>query len=319
MHPFRYSRAATLPEVFAGEHTLLAGGTDIYNLVKEGIETPDVVLDITGLELGGISVSNDVLRIGALARLADVARNPDVRNHLPALAQAIEASASPQLRHMATIAGNLLQQTRCPYFRAETFLPCNRRSMHSGCSARNGEDRTHAIFGWNENCVATHPSDPAVALTALDAVITIASVLGERQVPLDQFLLLPGENAVAVSVLRRGELITAIDIPMRRSARSAYVKVRERASYEFALVSAAAVVGEERPGDQTVSIALGGVAARPWRLPIDSKHQRFALSEEKAVRTLIEPLFAEARPGHLNGFKIELALRAATRAVLSCG
>ena len=214
---------------------LLAGGTELVNWLKEGIARPTQVLDINGLAgLGSIETDANELRIGALVRMADLAAHPDVRRDYPAIPEALLRSASQQLRNMASMGGNLLQRTRCPYFRAEVELPCNKRRPGSGCAALDGEDRSMAIFGWSEHCLATHPSDVAVALAALDATVTLHGPDGVRTVPMASFYRLPGEEPERDTVVERDELITGITVPTSDLARrSWYLKVRERTSYEF--------------------------------------------------------------------------------------
>lgn len=253
--------------------------------------------------------------------MSEVAVHPVVVESYPVLAQALLKSASAQIRNVASMGGNLMQRTRCPYFRAETELPCNKRRARSGCSAIGGEDRSAAIFGWSENCVATHPSDAAVALVALDAVVQLSGMAGTRSLGLADFHCLPGATPERDTELRPGEVITSIVVPSSGIARrSCYVKVRERTSYEFALVSAAACV--ELDGDviRRARVALGGVAARPWLLrAAEERLVGVALDDAVAVRTALDADFAEARALRHNGFKIEFARRAAVRVLQSAG
>ena len=321
MLDFAFSRASDLPEAIAAasdpETALIAGGTELVNWLKDGIVAPARVVDINGLaELAPIHVGDTSVRIGALARMTEVAEHEFIASELPAIREALLASASPQLRNMASMGGNLSQRTRCPYFRAETDLPCNKRRPGSGCAALDGECRGMAIFGGSERCIATHPSDVAVALAALDATVHLQSADGERRLPLVDFYRLPGDNPERDTVLRRGEVITAIEVPISPLARcSRYLKLRERASYEFALVSVAVALecGEDRIRE--VRIALGGVAPKPWRLARAEATLRGAPLEASAVRTALDADFAEARPRRHNGFKIELAKRAVIRAL----
>jgi xanthine dehydrogenase YagS FAD-binding subunit len=328
MHAFAFTRAADVNAAIAAaadpDAALIAGGTELVNWLKEGIVAPARLVDINGLaELAAIEVSDASVRIGALARMSDVAEHDFLRREMPAIAEALTASASPQLRNMASMGGNLRQRTRCPYFRAETDLPCNKRRPGTGCSALEGEDRSMAIFGWSEHCLATHPSDVAVALAALDATVHLRAADGSRAVPVADFHRLPGDNPERDTVLRRGEIITAIEVPISPLARrSHYLKVRERASYEFALVSVA--VGLELDANQAdhirkVRIALGGVAPKPWRLVRAEATLRGAPLEGSALRTALEADFAEAKPRRHNGFKIELAKRAVIRALQVAG
>jgi xanthine dehydrogenase YagS FAD-binding subunit len=325
MHPFTFERArdpkSAIEKVSDDPRAaFIAGGTELINWLKEGIARPDLLVDVNAIPLSTIEIAENVLHIGALARMSDVAAHRDVRLRFPAIAEALEASASMQLRNMASMGGNLLQRTRCPYFRAETELPCNKRAPGSGCSARTGSSRVAAIFGWSEACVATHPSDVAVALTALDATVRLRGAKRERAVPLVDFYRLPDGDAVRETVIEHGELIVGIDVPVTPLAlRSRYVKIRERASYEFALVSVAAAV--ELDGDRVgaVRIALGGVAPKPWRLLNAEKALAGTTFSAVDLRNAIEPAFADARPLPGNAFKVELAKRAVVRALLLAG
>jgi xanthine dehydrogenase YagS FAD-binding subunit len=297
---------------------LVAGGTELANWLKEGIVRPARLLDINSLTgLDTIEAGPDGLRIGALVRMADLAAHPEVRSDYPAIPEALSRSASQQLRNMASMGGNLLQRTRCPYFRADTDLRCNKRRPGSGCASLVGADRSQAIFGWSDSCIATHPSDVAVALAALDAEITLHGPDGVRTVPVASFYRLPGEKPECDTVIGRAELITAIAVPRCPVARhSWYLKVRERASYEFALVSVAAAVDvDNRSGTiREARVALGGVAHGPWRLP--SAEQALvgnAIGDARALREALEDDFAQARPRRENGFKVELAKRAVVR------
>jgi len=326
MQPFTYARARTLAEAVAAlrqpQALAVAGGTELLNWMKEGIAAPHHVVDINGLAgLDRIEVDGRGLRIGALARMSAVAGHTAVRSAYPAIAQALLASASPQIRNMATMGGNLMQRTRCPYFRAEVDLPCNKRRPGSGCAALAGDDRAAAVFGGSAQCIATHPSDVAVALAALDATVHIDGPGGTRSVPMVDFHRLPGDSPARDTGLDQGEIITAITVPASALARrSLYLKLRERASYEFALVSAAVGVDLEGERIRAAHIALGGVAPRPWRLQASEDALRGALlSDETALRQALDKDFAQARPGHHNGFKIELAKRAVVRALRMAG
>ena len=296
---------------------LLAGGTELVNWLKDGIVRPARVLDINGLRgLSSIEVDATGLRIGALVRMADLAAHPKVQRDYPAIPEALLRSASQQLRNMASMGGNLLQRTRCPYFRAEVELPCNKRVPGSGCSALDGEDRSMAIFGWSEHCIATHPSDVAVALAALDAEVALQGPDGVRRVPVTSFYRLPGAEPERDTVKERTELITGITVPASAVARrSWYLKVRERTSYEFALVSVAA--GAELDGSGAIRdarIALGGVAHGPWRLPAAEQSLiGVRIDDSEGLMAAIEGSFSGARPRRDNGFKVELAKRAVVR------
>lgn len=302
---------------------LIAGGTEVVNWLKDGIARPTRLLDVTGLPgLDTIEAGGDALTIGSLITMADVAAHPAVRLDYPAIAEALARSASQQLRNMATIGGNLLQRTRCPYFRAETDLPCNKRRPGSGCAALDGGDRGMAIFGWSEECVATHPSDLAVALAALDADVTLRGPAGERSVPITSFYDLFHRTPGRDSVLEPGELITGVRVPRSELARQSwYLKVRERASYEFALVSVAAAVTTGPEGIIAESrLALGGVAHGPWRLrDAEAALPGVQIDDADGIRAAIDGAFSEARPRRDNGFKVELAKRAVVRALRTAG
>ena len=325
METFAFARPNDLAGVLAAiarpGAVAIAGGTELLNWMKEGIVVPERVVDINGLPgLDGIEAGPTGLRIGALARMSDVARHEAVRRDYPAISEALVKSASPQLRNMASIGGNLLQRTRCPYFRAEVDLPCNKRRPGSGCAALEGEDRSLAIFGWSNSCIATHPSDVAVAFAALDASVEVVGPGGSRTIPLTEFHRLPGDAPEHETILESGELIVAIVVPVSPLARrSHYLKVRERASYEFALVSVAVAVDLEGDRIAAAQIAVGGVAAKPWRLAGAEEKLRGLALEAGALRAAIEDSFADARPRKHNGFKIELAKRTVVRALQTAG
>jgi xanthine dehydrogenase YagS FAD-binding subunit len=299
----------------------IAGGTELFNWMKEGIVAPRRLIDINRLPgLDVIEARPDGLRIGALARMSDVANHDAVRRDYPVIAESLIKSASPQLRNMASLGGNLMQRTRCPYFRAEVDLPCNKRRPGSGCAALEGEDRALAVFGWSDACIATHPSDVAVAFAALDANVEVSSAGGTRAIPLGQFYRLPGDAPERETNLEPGELIVAIVVPASPSARrSHYLKLRERASYEFALVSAAVAIDLDGERIREARIALGGVAPMPWRLRAAEERLRGASLETAALRVAIDAGFVDARPRKHNGFKVELAKRAVVRALQTAG
>jgi xanthine dehydrogenase YagS FAD-binding subunit len=321
MQDFAYERALTLPGAIAALADKgampLAGGTELVNWMKEGIATPRRLVDIGGLAgLDRIAADANGLTLGALARMSDAAGHAAVMRDYPAIAEALVKSASPQIRNMATLGGNLMQRNRCPYFRAEVELPCNKRKAGSGCAALDGQDRFAAIFGWTEDCVAPHASDLAVALAALDATIHVEGPHGTRSIAFADFYGTTGETA-----LRQGELITAIHVPASETARhSHYLKIRERRSYEFALVSVAAGLIIENGRIREARLALGGVAPKPWRLRQAEKAlPGVALTDDEALRRALAGDFADARPGRHNGFKTELALRAAIKAIRIAG
>ncbi|HEX9983240.1 MAG TPA: xanthine dehydrogenase family protein subunit M [Thermoanaerobaculia bacterium] len=319
MQPFEYARAAdeaaALKAGAAAKTKYVAGGTNLVDLMKNDVERPAHVVDINGLAMSGIERVNGGLRIGTLARMSDVAAHPDIVRMFPAISQALLLSASPQLRNAASLGGNLMQRVRCPYFRELTWTPCNKREPGSGCSAIEGENRMHAVLGTSEACIATHPSDFAVALAAMDGVLTIRGPKGERQVAAVDFHLLPGKTPHVEHDLAAGELITSIYLPDAPHARrSAYLKVRDRASYEFALTSAA--VGLDVSGGiiRSARVALGGVATKPWR----SRDAEAALTgkpaSEATFREAGEAAMRTARGYGQNDFKIELAKRTLVRA-----
>jgi xanthine dehydrogenase YagS FAD-binding subunit len=328
MHPFALSRAdnvATAVAAHAGDPQLafIAGGTDLLGLIKDRAALPERVLDINPLpDMARIEALPDGgLRIGALARMSDVAANPEVRRRFPVIAEALLSSASGQLRNMASIGGNMMQRTRCTYFRDEDDLPCNKRRPGSGCSALHGLNRNHAIFGWSDDCVATNPSDLAVALAALDAEIIVRGPAGERSISVADFHRLPGSTPENDTVLGRGDLIIAVEVPGGVGGRAShYLKLRDRESYEFAVVSAAAVIATDSRPIRVARIALGGVAHKPWRLSAAEAALRGAsLDDADALRSAIATSFAEARPLGHNGFKVELAQRVALRALQAAG
>lgn len=335
MRDFAYAVAADVTEAVEAladpDVAVIAGGTELLNWMRLGIATPARLLDIGSLpDLRVIAVDGDptaagaTLQIGALATLGDVARDPLVDRHAASVAQAARAAASVQVRNRATIGGNVLQRTRCPYFRAETPMPwpCNKRDPGSGCTARDGYQDHHAIFGWTDSCVAVHPSDPAVALAALDAEVEVEGPGGPRRVAMVD-LLVTQEQAAAggdpdrESTLMADELIVGYAIPIRPAARSAYVKVRERASYEYALVSAAATVELGDGVVQRAAIALGSVAQRPWRLPVAEAALSGGRLDAETVREAVAAAMSDARPLPGNGFKVAMARDAAVRAVLA--
>ncbi|HVH75269.1 MAG TPA: xanthine dehydrogenase family protein subunit M [Stellaceae bacterium] len=328
MHPFALSRAEDAAAAIAAHArdphlAFVAGGTDLIGLMKDRASLPERLLDINALPgMAQIEAPPEGgLRIGALARMSDVAAHAELRRRFPVIAEALLHSASGQLRNMASIGGNITQKTRCAYFRDEDGPPCNKRRLGSGCSALHGLDRNHAIFGWSDSCVATNPSDLAVALAALDAIVTVRGTAGERAIPFDDFHHLPGDTPERDNALGRGDLIVAIEVPPRTEGRAShYLKVRDRQSYEFALVSAAAAVAMEGRRIRSARLALGGVAHKPWRLTAAEAALRGAsLDDEGALKSAIAQSFAEARPLAHNGFKVELARRVALRALETAG
>jgi xanthine dehydrogenase YagS FAD-binding subunit len=270
MFPFQFDTAAdesAALDAGADGARYLAGGTTLVDLMRQTVERPERVIDINRLPHRDIDISSTRLRVGALARMSELAADPDVRQQFPVVTQALELSASAQLRNMASIGGNLMQRPRCMYFR-DVSAPCNRRSPGSGCGAIGGRNRTHAILGTSDHCVATHPSDLAVALTALDATIIVKDRDGEHPIRVGDFFRRPGDTPDQEHNLRPGQLITAIEIPVRPDTRrSGYLKVRDRQSYEFALCSAAVALNLSGGIVRAAHVAVGGVGTVPWRLP----------------------------------------------------
>jgi xanthine dehydrogenase YagS FAD-binding subunit len=320
VRPFAYARATDVQGALAAardeEVMFLAGGTNLLDLMKTGVERPARLVDITRLPLGAIEERPAGLRLGALARNTDVADHPLVRTRYPVLSQAIVAGASPQLRNMATVGGNLLQRTRCPYFQEPSFADCNKRTPGSGCAARHGYHRMHAIVGHSEQCIATNPGDMAVALLVLDAVVQVVGPDGDRAIPIGEFHQLPGDTPHLDTGLRRGELVTAVDLPPPAVPRSSYLKVRDRASYAFALVSVAAVLDLDTQGViRQARLALGGVAHKPWRVPEAEQVLIGRPAAEDAWRAAADVALPDARPLRDNAFKVELARRSLVRAL----
>lgn len=297
----------------------VAGGTDLMPLWKARAEAPALVVDISRLPLDGIEVAADGrLRLGALAHLSDVAADEAVALRWPLAAEAILASASGQVRNMGTIGGVLMQRTRCAYFRNDA-LPCNKRAPGSGCGARSGENRGHAIFGASEACVATHPSDLATALAALDAEVEVTGSAGTRRIPIGDLHRLPGDLPQADTVLTPGELITAVEVPPAAGAQSTYLKVRDRASFEFAVVAVAAVMTVKNGRIAHVRLAAGGVAAKPWRLAASEALLLGRAPSDAAFAEAAAIAVEGAEPLARNSFKIELLRRAVTRALRTVG
>lgn len=322
MRPFKFVQATDLRAAITAVTAtpaakFLAGGTNLLDLMKEDVARPAELVDISRLQLAGIKASRGGITIGALATNTDTANHPLVRQNYPLLSQAILAGASGQIRNMATNGGNLLQRTRCSYF-YDTAMPCNKREPSSGCGALNGINRNHAIFGWSEKCVAVFPSDMAVALAALDAVVKIQSSEGTtRSVNIAEFHRLPGDEPDKDNILRHGELITEIEIPKNNLAdRSYYLKIRDRASYAFALVSVAAAM-ETKGGviNGQPRIALGGVAHKPWRAFEAEKFLAGKVANEENFKLAAEAEMKAGKPLAHNGFKVELGRRAIVRAL----
>jgi xanthine dehydrogenase YagS FAD-binding subunit len=321
---FHYVSAAGLDDALAQgtrrDAMYLAGGTDFLQLWKTGLAMPKTVIDISRLPLAEISYAGDTLSLGAMTRLSDASAHPGVKVHHPLIAEAILASASGQLRNMATVGGNLLQRTRCPYFRSRE-LACNKRAPGSGCGAVTGENRHAALFGTSGGCVATHASDLAVALGALDAEIVVAGVAGERRHALQDLYPLPDATTAPDSGLASGDVITAIHIrgAAEFAPRSTYLKVRDRASFEFAVVSVAAALKIEDGVITAARLAAGGVAPRPWRLHGSEAALVGRTPGEAAFVTAADLAIEGARPLEKNAFKIPLLRNAVIRALQTIG
>jgi len=321
VNPFRYERAndaqgavATLARETNG--AFLGGGTNLVDLMKLGVATPELLVDVARLPYDDIEeLPGGGVRIGAAVKNSVLAANPLIRKRYPLLSRALLSGASGQLRNLATTGGNLLQRTRCLYFQDVT-KPCNKRRPGSGCPAREGYHRNLAILGASEHCIATHPSDMAVAMIALDALVRVEGPSGERTIPLTEFYRLPGDTPQRDTVLEHGELITAVDVPaLPFATRSTYEKVRDRASYAFALVSVAAALDVEGGTVRDVRLALGGVAHRPWRATRAEDVLRGAPANAETFAHAADAELAAAQPLRDNAFKVTLAKRVIARAL----
>jgi len=320
MVPFTFAKARSereaLDRVRQPNAVFIAGGTTLLDLMKLNVQTPASLVDINSLPLDKIEVRADgSLRLGAMVRNSELAHHPRVQQSFPVLAEALLSGASPQLRNMATTGGNLMQRTRCYYFR-DTGYPCNKRQPGSGCAALEGFNRIHAVLGGSNQCIATHASDMAVAMVALEAVVHISGPRSERKVPVGEFHLLPGNTPHIETVLQPGELITHVTIPASAfAAQSAYVKLRDRASYEFALASAAAALEIQGNQIRSARLALGGVATKPWRSPEGERVLTGSAAEGKTFQAAADAAMKGAVPHKHNAYKIELAKRAIVRAL----
>ncbi|MCT9143534.1 FAD binding domain-containing protein [Streptomyces violarus] len=317
MYPFSFTKAANTREALNAGRSggrYIAGGTTLVDLMRETVERPGTLVDIAALPLRDIRVTErGGLLVGALVRMAEAAAHPKVRSLYPVISQALELSASAQLRNMATIGGNIMQRTRCTYFRDVT-ADCNKREPGSGCAALHGHNRTHAILGGSNACVATHPSDVAVAFAALEASVHLLGPDGERRVPFSDFLLKPGDTPNREHALKQGELITTVEIPAHpRPLKSGYLKVRDRQSYEFALTSAAVALHMRGGVIREAKVAAGGVGTVPWKLPAV---EQALIGERPSDRLWAEAARHAAdgaRPLQHNGFKVELLQRTVER------
>ena len=319
MHPFRFQRAhnaRSAVSTVAGTPgaTFIAGGTSHVDLMKEDVHRPTLVVDVSALPLKAITVFRDGIRIGANVSNTEAAAFPAILSRYTVLSEAILAGASIQIRNMASMAGNPLQRTRCPYFR-DTTQACNKRAPGSGCAALTGINRVHAIFGASEACVATHPSDMAVALSALDAVVQVLGPRGNRSIPFVDFHRLPGNTPQFDTILEQGELITSIDLPTF-SGRSHYLKVRDRASYAYALVSCAVTMEMAGENMSRVRVALGSVAHKPWRAREAEAFLAGKKPSAELFREAAQLAFASAKPLQHNAYKVPLGRNTMVRALL---
>jgi len=309
MKDFAYNRATSLSDLTEGA-TIIAGGTNLLDLMKHEVMTPDTLVDINGLGYDKVEESEGGLRIGALVRNSDLAAHPLVRSRYPVLSRALLAGASGQLRNMATTGGNMLQRTRCPYF-YDTRMSCNKREPGTGCAAIGGVTRNHAILGASEHCIATHPGDMAIALRALDAVVEIDGP-NPRHVPFAEFHLLPGDTPHIETVLKPGDIITAVTLPAPVKGEHRYRKVRDRASYAFALVSVAAIVAMEQGRISYAALAFGGVSHKPWRDPEVENLLVGQVPSAELFAKAADILLANAEGHGENAFKIPMLRRTLT-------
>jgi xanthine dehydrogenase YagS FAD-binding subunit len=322
MRDFSYARAGDIDGALRlaarPGAQFIAGGTNLLDLMKGGVANPDRLIDITRItalaQIHELPTGN--IRVGALATNSDAANHPLIRERHPLLSQALLSGASPQLRNMATVGGNILQRTRCGYFYDVGFEQCNKRRPGSGCAALLGNNRNHAILGAGDSCIATHPSDMSVALVALDAVVQLSTARGSRAVPLADFQRLPGDKPQVDNLLAPGEIITAVDLPANAfGPHVAYLKIRDRASYAFALVSVAAALDIQNEVVRDARIVLGGVAHKPWRVPEAAELLRGQRLDGTLLAQVADAALRGAQPRRYNAFKVELAKRAVVRAL----
>ena len=329
MHPFTLERPRDLSAAFAlraqagrndAPAEYIAGGTDMVQLLQEHVRRPERLVSLAGLLDSRIEITPQSLRLGAAATMAEVAAHVTVIQQFPVISEALLNSASPQVRNQATMGGNLLQRTRCPYFRDVGYSACNKRVRGSGCAAIGGENRWHAVLGTSDNCIAAHASDLAVALVALDASVEVRGAGGQRSVPLNDFYRLPDTTPHIETMLEPGEVIAAITVPASPAARrSHYLKVRDRASFEFAVVSAAVVLEMDGTRIRQARVALGGVGTKPWRVPQVEMALAGASLDPVALRRAAALAAQGAQGRGHNDFKIELMQRAIVRAVETAG
>ncbi len=313
MIPFDYARPVTIGAAVASINKdasaqLIAGGTNLIDLMKRGVMNPQKLVDVSRLPLKEIKEISGVIRIGALALNSEVAESETIKKALPLLSQALNAGASAQIRNMATVGGNAMQRTRCPYF-YDTAMPCNKRQPGTGCSALKGYNRMHAIFGASDKCIAVNPSDMCIALAALDATVIVTGAKGERRIPFLDFHRLPGDTPAKDNNLQKGEMITAIEVPVNKAfaKNSLYQKIRDRASYAFALVSVAAALDMKGKTIQQARLAMGGVAHKPWRL---TTAETFLKGKEATVANFQQAAtlaLKDAKSYGHNDFKLTLA------------
>src|SRR5450631_4281967 len=320
MNPFQYTRsfapATAIQSLMKEPHAhFLAGGTNLIDLMKMGVVTPERLVDINALPLKGIEKMAGGLRIGALATNSEVADHPMLLQDYPLLSLAINAGASPQLRNMATVGGNIMQRTRCNYF-FDTAMPCNKRSPGSGCGALEGYNRMHALFGASDQCIAVNPSDMNVALLALDAVVHVKGPKGERKIPFADFHRLPGDHPEKDNTLERTELIVAVDLPAAKFQKNvSYLKVRDRTSYAFALVSVAVALDMEGNTIRDARLAMGGVAHKPWRLQATEAYLKGKTAGDDLFRQAAQIAMKGAKAYKYNQFKLTLAPNAILQAL----
>jgi xanthine dehydrogenase YagS FAD-binding subunit len=320
MKAFDYTKpgdeAAAIHAGLAPTSRYIAGGTLLVDLLRLNVEQPELLVDLNDLALGALEVGPNGLRIGALVKNSDLAEHPAVLADYPVLAQALLSGASPQIRNMASVGGNLLQRTRCSYFRDSAVVACNKRKPGSGCAALAGFSRMHAVLGVSDQCIASHPSDMCVALLVLGALVHTRGPGGERTIALGDFHTLPGSQPQIESVLVPGELVVAVSVPKSSfSHRSAYVKARDRASYAFALASAAAALELDGNTVRSARIALGGVGSKPWRCPEVERALIGKAASSDSFRAAAALALKDARPSKDNQFKIELGRRVIARAL----
>jgi xanthine dehydrogenase YagS FAD-binding subunit len=311
MKQFQYLRAGSQQEALTAitkpGTKIIAGGTNLVDLMKRGVTAPDKLVDINHLPLKGIAATKTGLHIGALALNSVVAENKLVTEKQPLLAMALKAGASPQLRNMATVGGNMMQRTRCTYF-YDTTMPCNKREPGTGCGAMEGYNRMHAIFGASEQCIAVHPSDMCVGLAALDAVVIVTGKKGERRIPFTEFHRLPGDHPETDNTLREDEMILGVEIPDNHFAKNSYyLKVRDRQSYAFALVSVAAALDMSGHTIKQARLAMGGVAHKPWRLFEAEKALIGKAATEENFKHAAEIAMQGAKAYENNAFKLRMA------------